>query len=322
MTSSTPDLSLETRTTVMVTVRSRSVIAGLLGVLVLAAWVPAQAQLRPVSAEVVRVAGRVEAQPKGQTQWTPVAVGARFVEGDQVRALAGGSADLNLPDGSTILIAENTRFAVTKLEYDAQSRERNTALHLVTGKVRAQVSQAAVQLVRTRQSNFSISTPSGVAAVRGTVAIVVYNDITTETLVFALPSPGQADSAARINYISRGGVSIVVTGGTFTRQVGNQPPSRATSISSLSAAAQAALQQVANNATVNSTALTSNTVIVLSFQELQTILNVGTTGGQATGPAGTTDTTGTSSGGTIGRDLQTNTTGTTPRNCPSPPCEP
>jgi hypothetical protein len=309
----------------MVTVRSRSVIAGLLGVLVLAAWVPAQAQLRPVSAEVVRVNGRVEAQPKGQTQWTPVAVGARFVEGDQVRALAGGSADLNLPDGSTILIAENTRFAVTKLEYDAQSRERNTALHVVTGKLRAQVSHAAVQLVRTRQSNFSISTPSGVAAVRGTVAIVVYNDVTMETLVFALPSPGQLISAARINYISRSGVSIVVTGGNFTRQVGNQPPSRPTSIGSLSVAAQAALQQVANNATANSTELTNTAVVVLSFQELQTILNVSTTGGQAPGTTGTTGTTSTTSGGTIGRDIQNNTTGTTPTrtgNCPSPPCEP
>ena len=309
----------------MVTVRSRSVIAGLLGVLVLAAWVPAHAQLRPVSAEVVRVAGRVEAQPKGQTQWTPVAVGARFVEGDQVRALAGGSADLNLPDGSTILIAENTRFAVTKLEYDAQSRERNTAFHVVTGKVRAQVSQAAVQLVRARQSNFSISTPSGVAAVRGTVAIVVYNDVTMETLVFALPSPGQLISAARVNYISRSGVSIVVTGGNFTRQVGNQPPSRPASISSLSVAAQAALQQAANSATVNSTELTNTAVVVLSFQELQTILNVSTTGGPATGTAGGTDTTRTTSGGTIGRDLQNNNTSTPPAgtgNCPSPPCEP
>lgn len=309
----------------MVTVRSRSVMAGLLGVLVLAAWVPAHAQLRPVSAEVVRVNGRVEAQPKGQTQWTSVAVGARFVEGDQVRALAGGSADLNLPDGSTILIAENTRFAVTKLEYDAQSRERNTALHVVTGKVRAQVSQAAVQLVRTRQSNFSISTPSGVAAVRGTVAIVAYNDVTMETLVFALPSPGQQISAARVNYISRSGVSIVVTGGNFTRQVGNQPPSRPTSISSLSVAAQAALQQVANNATANSTELTNTAVVVLSFQELQTILNVSTTGSQTTGPAGSTSTTTTTTGGTVGRDILTNSTGTTPTtpgNCPSPPCEP
>ncbi len=111
----------------MLTVRSRSLIAVLLGVLALAASAPAEAQMRPVSAEAVRVTGRVEALPRGLTQWRPVAVGARFVEGDQVRALAASSADLNLPDGSTIFVAENTRFAVTKLDYDAQSRERTTA---------------------------------------------------------------------------------------------------------------------------------------------------------------------------------------------------
>jgi hypothetical protein len=307
----------------MVTVSSRSMIAGLLGVLLLAAWGPADAQMRAVSAEVVRVTGRVEGLAKGQTQWAPVIVGARFVEGDQVRALASSSADLNLPDGSTILIAENTRFAVTKLDYDAQSRERTTALHLVTGKLKAQVSQAAVQLVRTRQSNFSISTPSGVAAVRGTVAIVFYNDLTQETVVFALPSPGQLAAAARVSYISRGGVSIIVTGGNFTRQVGGQPPSRQTSIGTLTPAAQTALQQAANDATATSSALTRTTVLVMSFQELEQILTLSALGGQP-GSTNTGDTT-PNTGSTIGRDLET--IGPAPqapitRNCPSPPCEP
>jgi hypothetical protein len=293
-------------------------------VLALAAWVPAEAQMRPVSAEVVRVTGRVEGLPKGLTQWTPVTVGARFVEGDQVRALAGASADLNLPDGSTIFVAENTRFAVTKLDYDAQSRDRNTGLHVVTGKLKAQVSQAAVQLVRARQSNFSISTPSGVAAVRGTITIVLYNDDTQETVVFALPSPGQAASAARVNYISRSGVSIVVSGGNFTRQVGNQPPSRQTSIGTLSAAAQAALQQAANNATAGSNALTTNTVVIMSFQEMEQLIQLsGQTGG--TGNTGNTGEGGTT-GGTIGRDIETNNNNNNrppvTGNCPSPPCEP
>jgi hypothetical protein len=307
----------------MVTLRSRSVIAGLLGVLALAAWVPAEAQMRPVSAEVVRVTGRVEGLAKGLTQWAPVTVGARFVEGDQVRALAGSSADLNLPDGSTIFVAENTRFAVTKLDYDAQSRDRNTALHVVTGKLKAQVSQAAVQLVRTRQSNFSISTPSGVAAVRGTITIVLYNDDTQETVVFALPSPGQLASAARVNYISRSGVSIVVGGGNFTRQVGNQPPSRQISIGTLSAAAQAALQATANNATASSNALTSNTVIIMSFQEMeQLILSV--TSGPTGGIGGNTGDGGTPGGSTIGREIETNIRTEPPGTgtCPSPPCEP
>jgi FecR-like protein len=241
-----------------------------------------------------------------------------------VRAMAGSSADLNLPDGSTILVAENTRFAVTKLDYDAQSRERNTALHVVTGKLKAQVSQAAVQLVRTRQSNFSISTPSGVAAVRGTVTIVFYNDDTQETVVFALPSPGQLAAAARVEYLSRSGVGIVVTGGNFTRQVGNQPPSRSTSIGTLSPAAQAALQQAANNATATSNALTSNVVLILSYQELEQLLNLGNTG--APGTSGNTGNQGGNVNSGIGRDIEESTRPPRPGggggNCSSPPCEP
>src|SRR5712691_4774701 len=153
---------------------SRAIVLGLVGLVVLAVWGSAEAQMRAVSAELVRATGRVEILQKGQASWIAATVGARLVEGDQVRAQPGGSADLNLPDGSTILVAENTRFAVTKLDYDAATRDRDTSFHLVAGKVRAQVSQAAVSLARTRPSNFNISTPNGVAAIRGTVLILAH----------------------------------------------------------------------------------------------------------------------------------------------------
>jgi hypothetical protein len=142
-----------------------------LGVLAVAA----HAELAPATADVIRTSGPVDVLRKGNGQWVPAAVGMQLVDGDQIRALAQGSADLKLADASVIFVAENTRFAVIKLEYDAASGARNTALHLVVGKVRAEVSKAALQLVRTRQSNFTISTPAGVAAVRGTVMIVTYD---------------------------------------------------------------------------------------------------------------------------------------------------
>jgi len=135
----------------------------------LAALGYSEAQMRATNAELVRVTGRVDLLPKGQSGWTTAAIGARLVEGDQIRTLGGGSAELNLPDGSVILVAENTRFGLTKLDYDVAMRDRDASFHVAAGKIRAQVSQAAVQLVRARRSNFSISTPGGVAAVRGTV---------------------------------------------------------------------------------------------------------------------------------------------------------
>ena len=133
------------------------------------------AQSRAGSAEVKRLTGQVEVLKKGQTQWAPAAVGAKLVDGDDIRAHAGGSAELALPDGSTLFVAENTRLVVSKLELDAQEQTRLVALHLVVGKVRAVVSRAAVSLVRARQSNFVISTPTAVAAARGTDFEVFYN---------------------------------------------------------------------------------------------------------------------------------------------------
>jgi len=142
---------------------------------VLACAFPAAAQLQPSYAEVAQMSGPVEILRRGQAKWLPASAGARLVEGDQIRALSGGTAELLLADKSTIFVAENSRFAIVKLEHDAQSGARNSAFHLVVGKVRAEVTKASLQLVRTRQSNFTISTPLGVAAVRGTIMVVTYN---------------------------------------------------------------------------------------------------------------------------------------------------
>ena len=153
---------------------TRGVIGLVIGVvlgalLVLALPGPVMAQQALPSAELKRVVGRVEVLSKGQTQWIPAVVGARLAEGDDVRAYSGATAELTLPDTSTVVVAENSRLLLTKMEYDPQSQSRLMLLHLVVGKVRATVAQAAVTLARVRQSNFAISTPTAVAAARGTI---------------------------------------------------------------------------------------------------------------------------------------------------------
>jgi hypothetical protein len=168
----------------------RLVAGVLLGALVslgLATPVLAQQQAPP-SAELARVIGRVEILRKGQTQWIPAVVGARLVEGDDIRAFSGAQAELALPDTSTVQLAENSRLLVTKLEYDQQQQSRFVLLHLVVGKVRAAIAQTAITLVRARQSNFAISTPTAVAAARGTI-VWLYTD-GVRSLVAVEPEPG------------------------------------------------------------------------------------------------------------------------------------
>ena len=301
--------------------RTRSVVVGLVGLLaMLALSGPAQAQMTAATAEVVRLVGRVDLMPKGQAAWTAASLGARLREGDQIRALAGGSADLNLPDGSTILVAENTRFAVTKLDYDTANRDRDISVHVVAGKVRAQVQQAGVTLARTRQSNFNISTPTGVAAVRGTIMVVATNPDTKETLVFVFPSPGQAPGSARATFFPKGGgAGVVVSAGTFVRQVGTAPPGTPTPVGNLPVTVQAALATAQNTSTANSNALVVITVTLPSSQEIENLVNSGGAG------AGAGDQSVTTTGGcpgcppiappsTIGRDLAS--------NCPQPGSSP
>jgi len=127
------------------------------------------AQQAGASAEVKRVSGRVEVLQKGQTQWLPVVIGAKLAEGDDIRAFSGATAELMLPDTSTVVLTENSRLLLTKMEFDTQNQSRFVLLHLVVGKVRATVAQAAVALTRARQSNFAISTSTAVAAARGTI---------------------------------------------------------------------------------------------------------------------------------------------------------
>jgi len=167
----------------------RLVAAVALGALIpLALANPALAQQAPASAELKRVIGRVEILRKGQTQWIPAVIGARLLEGDDIRAYSGAQAELAMPDTSAVLLAENSRLLLTKLEYDQQQQSRMVLLHLVVGKVRAAIAQTAITLVRTRQSNFGISTPTAVAAARGTI-VWVYTD-GARTLVAVEPEPG------------------------------------------------------------------------------------------------------------------------------------
>ncbi len=146
----------------------------------------ADAQTRPATARLTRVAGRVEILRHGQTAWLPAVVGARLAERDEIRAFGGGSAVLELPDASTLVLAENSRLVVTQLEVDSQRQTRHGIFHLVVGKVRAIVTRAALTLVQSRQSTFAITTPTAVAAARGTDYITVFNLARQTTTVVVL----------------------------------------------------------------------------------------------------------------------------------------
>jgi hypothetical protein len=162
----------------------------ILGVLGQAALVqPAAAQQAGASVELKRVVGRVEILRTGQNQWLPAVVGARLLEGDDIRAFSGASADLAFPDTSTVELAENSRLLMSKLAFDPQQQSRFVLLHLTVGKLRAAIAQTPITLARPRQSNFAISTPTAVAAAKGTI-VWVFTD-REKTLMAVEPEAGK-----------------------------------------------------------------------------------------------------------------------------------
>ncbi len=182
----------------------RSVAAMVLGALiVLALPHPSRAQQPAVSAELTRVVGRVEILRKGQTQWIPAVIGAHLVEGDDIRAFSGAWAELALPDKSTVVLAENSRLLLAKLEFDRQNQTRVVLLHLAVGKLRAAIAQASIALVRARQSSFAISTPTAVAAARGTI-VLAWTD--ANNTIFAVESELSGLLPSRVDCIPLRGV--------------------------------------------------------------------------------------------------------------------
>jgi hypothetical protein len=144
----------------------------------------------------------------------------RLIEADQMRAFAGGNAELRLPDGSTVFVAENTRFVVTKLDFGPQNERRAAIFHLAAGKLRGIIAHAAVALVQARQSIFSFTTPTAVAAVRGTTVYAVFDPTTNETTILV------TDGVAFIWDFCTGQL-VEVRAGEITRVQGREPSSSA-----------------------------------------------------------------------------------------------
>lgn len=296
--------------------RSSSALALVVGLTLFLAT-PSWAAMQAGKAAVARVTGRVEVLNPGQSQWAPLAQGAQLSEGAQVRCYSGASAELTLPDQTTVLVAENTRYALTRLQVDPQTGARNIFSNLIVGKVAAKVRRAGVELVRARQSNFAIATPSGVAAVRGTEVVLAYDPATNTGILFVLPSPGEPAALATATYFDfNTGTSRLVAGGSFVTHVAGQLPSQPASISTLPLNVQQQVTAATNAGTAGSSALTAATVVIVPPGTIQqALVALGAPPGPPPGPPPGTAGTPSTTTPTTGRDVTT-----TAQTCASPPC--
>ena len=183
-------------------------------------------RLRPTSAEVKRVTAGVEIRRKGATSWTPANVGSRLSDGDEIKTTSGAVAELVLPHGNGLTIADETHVVVTKLESDPQTTAHSFLFHLIAGKVRADVVPAD-PAIPGHQAHFIISTHTGSAVVNGgATAVVTHEPATQKSFVAALPPAKTQPHPPMIRYIDLSGSGVVtVREGMFITDIATAGPS-------------------------------------------------------------------------------------------------
>src|SRR5262245_59052005 len=162
-------------------------------ILTLLSITPAPAQVRQEQAKLTNVVGQVEVLRRGTTAWQPAKAGLALSVGDEIRAAQDSGAEIAMVDGSIVMVFARSRLQIRQLTTETATQERTSWFHLVVGLVRYIVSQPAVTLVRARQNQFTISTPTAVMAARGTDGVLSYAaaaGAATPTLKPGVAKPG------------------------------------------------------------------------------------------------------------------------------------
>lgn len=189
-------------------------VLAVLSVVVPGASDPAFAQVRQEQATLTLVVGNIEVLAAGTAVWRRATIGMKLNPGDEVRAAATSEVELAMADGSVVKVTADTRLQIRQLDADPTTRVRNSYFHLLTGRIRAVVATAAIALVQARQGGFVISTPTAVAAVRGSDGVVGFNAATRMMTVMSFRGVWATMETAtqRFVFVAQGQVSRAIPG--------------------------------------------------------------------------------------------------------------
>jgi hypothetical protein len=148
---------------------------------------------RIASADVIN--GRIEVQRSGKGDFKLLAKGDLIKTGDVVRSSKASTAEFKWADGTRWKIMPLTEITVKKSIHNAIKKSDDSQLKLTAGKVFVRI----VKALRPT-STFQVETPTAVAAVRGTIFSVTYQNGKSEVAVFkgrvAVSSKGEDGSAS------------------------------------------------------------------------------------------------------------------------------
>jgi hypothetical protein len=119
-------------------------------------------------ARVSSVSGRVTCAVSANAEFSPLAAGTEIPVGSRIHTGSDGTAVIIVVSGAAMQIAENSDVTIEAMSSDAAKRK--ALVSLKTGTV-----SALIDPKRSKQTDFKIQTPQGVAAARGTFYGVTVN---------------------------------------------------------------------------------------------------------------------------------------------------
>jgi len=147
----------------------------MLGALALALASPCLGEFKATEAKVSFVKGKVEIQRRGTETWVPAALKSRVYSGDRVSSEAEAEAEITLDDGSIVKLKDKSLLVIERMEKQKRPAATITGLRAMNGKV-----LGCIRKLASKESKFSVTTPTAVAGVRGTVFGVFVEGDTTE----------------------------------------------------------------------------------------------------------------------------------------------
>jgi len=127
-------------------------------------FVPAYAASR--IAKLVYVEGDVEVQKPGG-EWSKASLDMNLEKDDSVRTGNDSIAEIELDDGSTVKLGEETTIAILSLDEIGPAKEKVSIFNLILGEIKATVLK-----ILGKKAGFEVQTPACIAGVRGTDFIV------------------------------------------------------------------------------------------------------------------------------------------------------
>ena len=135
----------------------------------------ARAEFKPDEAKITFMKGKVEVQRKGSQVMMPAVMKMTVYPGDKISTGDGAEAELKLSDGSVLKLKDGGELEIEKMEKQKKPLNTIRAFKLFKGKI-----LGAIRKLSSRESKFTVSTPTAVAGIRGTVFGVFVEGDSTE----------------------------------------------------------------------------------------------------------------------------------------------